>query len=119
MKKLLIILLLLSACGDSVTEIPPETYFPPISHRVVPRPVNLQNINSYVVTPNNYDEFVRRFTAENGELIFVAMSTKDFQNMSYNLNELRRYISQQKAVIVYYEKSISDLQKINTYPTNK
>ena len=44
------------------------------------------------------------------------MSTQDYENMASNIADLRRYIQQQQAVIVYYQKSIEELQKLNTYP---
>jgi hypothetical protein len=85
----------------------------------MPRPVVMRNVDFYVVTPATYDEFVTRYTNENGELVYIAMSTADYENMAFNIAELRRYIEQQKAVIVYYQRSIDELQKLNTYPTEE
>ncbi len=79
----------------------------------------MRNVDFYVVTPATYDEFVTRYTNENGELVYIAMSTADYENMAFNIAELRRYIEQQKAVIVYYQRSIDELQKLNTYPTEE
>ena len=116
MKKLLIaVLLFLTACS-APEKTPPQNYFPPINAAAMPRPTNLREVKTYIVTEANYEEFVKNFTTDR-EFVFVIISTADFQNMTYNLAELRRYINQQKAVIVYYQKSINDLQKLNTYPT--
>lgn len=38
----------------------------------------------------------------------VSMSIKDYENLSLNLAELHRYIKAQRAVIDYYETSISE-----------
>ena len=47
-----------------------------------------------------YEEFVKEFTEENGELAFVALSMKDYENLALNVAELRRYINQQKNIII-------------------
>ncbi len=122
MNKLLFALgiVLLAACApEPETPTRPASYFPPINHIGMPRPVVMRNVDFYVVTPATYDEFVTRYTNENGELVYIAMSTADYENMAFNIAELRRYIEQQKAVIVYYQRSIDELQKLNTYPTEE
>jgi hypothetical protein len=35
------------------------------------------------------------------------MTVKGYENLSINLQELRRYILQQKQIILYYEKSVT------------
>ena len=34
----------------------------------------------------------------------------DYENMSLNLAELKRYIDQQKTIIIYYEQSITGVK---------
>ena len=69
-----------------------------------PKPVELNDVRVYVVNEEIYDEFVKEFTEENGELAFVALSMKDYENLALNVAELRRYINQQKNIIIYYEE---------------
>ena len=38
----------------------------------------------------------------NGDVVFVAMSIGDYELMSYNMQELRRYIREVQEVVVYY-----------------
>ena len=38
----------------------------------------------------------------NGEVVFFAISTEDYELMSYNMQELRRYIREVQEVVVYY-----------------
>ena len=38
----------------------------------------------------------------NGDVVFVAMSIIDYELMSYNMQELRRYIREVQEVVVYY-----------------
>ena len=37
-----------------------------------------------------------------GDVVFVAMSVSDYELMSYNMQELRRYIREVQEVVVYY-----------------
>jgi len=39
-------------------------------------------------------------------LAFVALSVKDYENLALNVSELRRFINQQKEIIVYYEEAM-------------
>ena len=74
----------------------------------------MADVEFFVVTAENYDEFESRFTDENGQLVFVAMSVRGYEAMSLNMAELRRYILQQKEVIIYYEKSLEKNTKKDT-----
>ena len=71
-----------------------------------PKGAQINDIKIYVVTAENYDEFVAKFSAKNGELAYIAISIKDYENLSLNFAELRRYIEQQKQIIVYYEEAV-------------
>ena len=48
----------------------------------------------------------RKNLKKNGGDSYVAISIKDYENLSDNFAELKRYIEQQKAIIVYYEKAV-------------
>ena len=52
------------------------------------------------------DEFLAEFAATHGEVAFVALSMKDYENLALNISELRRYINQQTQIIVYYEEAV-------------
>ncbi len=72
-----------------------------------PKPLRLTDTRVFVVTKDNYDEFVNEFTEIYGELAYVAISMKDYENLALNIAEMRRYLNQQKQIIVYYEKAVS------------
>ena len=38
----------------------------------------------------------------NGDIVFFAISTEDYELMAYNMQELRRYIREVQEVVVYY-----------------
>lgn len=103
-------LLLLTSCGPGDPEVITETRYIaqniPIQQR--PRSVDLNEVDFYVVTEENLEEFIERFTAENGELVFVATSIRGYENIALNVAELRRYIEQQQQIIIYYENSVTE-----------
>jgi len=57
-----------------------------------------------VVTPSNYEEQLARIEKQEGELVFLAMTIPDYEVMSYNMQEIKRYITELKDVVVYYRK---------------
>jgi len=38
------------------------------------------------------------------------LSVPDYENLSLNIGELKRYIEQQKTIIIYYEQSITGVK---------
>jgi len=80
-----------------------KTTVPIVAH---PKAVQLNDVKIYVVSKENYDEFVKDFEAKNGADAYIAISIKDYENLSLNFAELRRYIEQQKQIIVYYENAV-------------
>jgi len=71
-----------------------------------PKPVQLNDVKIYVVNEANFDDFIKRFKEENGQVAYVALSMRDYENLALNVAELRRYINQQTQVIVYYEEAV-------------
>lgn len=82
----------------------------PIQER--PKGLSLnKDISWLVITPNNIGTFEMKLEKEQGEeWVFYAISVKDYEKMSLNVAELRRYIIQQLSLIEYYENSIRDNQ---------
>jgi hypothetical protein len=65
-------------------------------------------LEKITVNKDILEEFTKEFIEENGELAFVALSIKDYENLALNVAELRRYINQQKQIIIYYEKAVTE-----------
>ena len=76
-----------------------------------PRPVKMNDIYFYVVTEQNFEEFKKRFTKENGDLVGYVLSVRDYETLALNMAELKRYLIQQKEIIVYYEKAVAPKPK--------
>ena len=82
-----------------------EKTIPTVQH---PKPVQMNKVKIYVVSPEeNYEKFLTEYSAKNGADSYIAISVKDYENLSKNFAELRRYIEQQKQIIVYYEKAVA------------
>ena len=76
-----------------------------------PRPVDLNDIYFYVVTEQNFEEFKNRFVKENGDLVGYVLSVRDYETLALNMAEIKRYIQQQKQIIIYYEKAVTPKPK--------
>jgi len=108
-KKILLIgsLTLLSACASQEKiVVQTEIIKADIPTQARPKPVSLSNIKFYVVTKENLNDFLKVFEKENNDIVFYSISVKDYEKMSLNIAELRRYIIQQDKIIVYYEKAV-------------
>ena len=52
-----------------------------------------------------FDRFVADIKKKHGgDLVFVAMSVADYELMSYNTQEIKRYITQLGDVVIYYKE---------------
>jgi hypothetical protein len=76
-----------------------------------PKPIDTVDTRVYVVTKDNYDAFVKEFTEEHGELAYVVLSMRDYENLALNIADLRRYLEQQTEIIVYYEEAVKPTPK--------
>ena len=76
-----------------------------------PKPLQFNDSYWHVVTEANFDEFIEKFKKEHGEAwVFYALSVRSYESMALNLAELKRYIEQQKQIIIYYEEAIKPKQ---------
>ena len=82
----------------------------PLQNR--PRQLQLNDIHWYVVTEENFAEFKKKFQEENGDpLVAYVISVKDYETLAIDMAEIKRYIDQQKQIIIYYEKALSPKAK--------
>ena len=109
--KNLAILLTISMMGSSCSLIPTkqiEVTAKPMERTIVqpimPREIDLKEPMWIVVTPSNWEEQLAKIEEQEGELVFLAMTIPDYEVMAYNMQELKRYITELKDVVVYYRK---------------
>ena len=112
---LLLLSLLISSCSSwpKLTQIEVQTVEVerniPIQNR--PRQLDMNDIHFYVVTEENFEEFKKRFVKENGDLVGYVLSVRDYETLAINMAEIKRYIEQQKEIIIYYEEAVKPRDK--------
>ena len=82
-------------------EVRTEIYHPPL-----PQEVRLEDIRWIILTNDNIDEQIAE--AEKllgGDFVVFAMIPTDYENFAWNIQELRRFIRQQKEIILYYREA--------------
>ena len=81
-----------------------EIYQPPL-----PKAIDLQDVEFFVVTEKNFEEQVAKLEKlQSGVYVLFGLTPQDYEKMAYNLQELRRYIRQQKEIIIYYREATQE-----------
>jgi len=101
------ILIAVSSCSLLPTN-PIQVTSKPIERTIVqpimPREINLKQPQWIAITPDNLEEQLARIEKQEGEVVFLAMTIPDYEVMAYNMQEIKRYITELKDVVVYYRK---------------
>ena len=113
---LLTVLVVVSACSrlspvKEVVTVPtvvetPEIDAPTI--RIVPRPdpIKMRNADIVVVTEANLQEVIERIKTEQGDFVLYAMTAQSFEALALSFEQIKKYIEEQNAVILYYEEAV-------------
>jgi len=72
-----------------------------------PQGVDLADVEFRVVNQDNLEEFLEDIRVGD-KYVFVAITVRDYEKLSLNVAELRRYIAQQQELIVYYERAVTE-----------
>lgn len=80
----------------------------PIAQPTLPRELDLKEPKFYVVSDKNLDDFLVEIEKRAGGIVFVAITVDDYELMSYNMQEIKRYVQQMKSVVVYYYDIVED-----------
>ena len=122
LRHLLILTLLISttACSTLQRVQKLEVFSTPVERAPIPMqpppaPVKLRSVEWYVVTEDTYDDFKEKLVNRQGLPVWYSITVNDYENLSINLEELRRYIIEQQQLLKYYEKAITeDSEEKNT-----
>ena len=77
-----------------------------------PRPLRLGKVTWKVVTSQNIDELVKQYEEKNGpDWVFYVMEVESFERLALNMEDIKRYIQQQKQIIIYYEEAVKPKEK--------
>ena len=103
------LMLPLAACSSMPQQI--QVTAKPVDISIIqpvdPQPVDMLRVASRVLTASNVEEFIKQAKIDQGtdNPVFVALSTRDYEALSLNIQELKRYIVQQQRIIAYYKKA--------------
>jgi len=82
-------------------EVKIDIYQPPL-----PQEIELESVKFFIINKNNYDQKVKEVEQLlGGDFAVFALMPTGYEAMAYNLQELRRFIRQQKEIILYYRKA--------------
>jgi len=106
-------MILMMACSCSLLptkqiEVTAKPMDRTIVQPVMPREIDLKEVRWLTITPENFEEQFAIIKDQEGELVFLAMTVPDYETMAYNMQEIKRYITELKDVVVYYRKVTID-----------
>jgi hypothetical protein len=106
-----IIVLTLGGCASTKIEaLPVEVTAAPVSFQNA-QPIVTQPINWQVYTKENISDLINRMKVPGAGPVFV-LSENGYKSFIYDLSELKRYISEQKAVLFYMKKTLDQRSRL-------
>jgi len=104
-KYLLSLCLLLTITGCSAERIiqTPVINNRPVPIFVEPQPIDQMPVEWTVITENNIQNKLDESKKNETSFVYVALTPEGYTNLSINVAEMRRYISQLKAMISAYK----------------
>jgi len=120
---LLTVLLLVFLTGCSSNPLVRIVEKPIYVNRAAPilpivQPIEQQPIHWIIITEDNLDDVLKKMETENKRVVFFAMTPEDYEILTMNAAEVRRYIQQQNAVLSAY-KEYADMPPIPTQEQEK
>ena len=104
------IILLTSCSGIDQLEI----FSKPVKTTIIapadPKPLLLDGLHFDVVNKDNLEEFLGEIKKQqdNEEYVFYAITPKTYELLALNMQEIKRFILQQKEIILFYKKATSN-----------
>ena len=66
----------------------------------------MRNADIIVVTNQNLEEVIQRVKAEQGDFVLYAMTAQSFEALAVSFEQIKKFIEEQNAVILYYEEAV-------------
>jgi hypothetical protein len=101
---------ILSSCAREIPDSNPDVVI--TKYVEVPRPapivppvdqLKLKGLKWVVITPSNIDAKFEEI--KNGEIVFFALTSEGYEDLSINLSNIRAIIEQHQEIIAVYENS--------------
>lgn len=82
-------------------QVPLAIYQPPS-----PAPIKLNDVSWIVVTRENLNQKIQEIEKITGNgFVIMAITPRDYENLAVNIQELKRYVREQRAIILYYREA--------------
>ena len=100
-------LIFISGC-DTVKRL--DVFSKPVETKIIapsdPKPLLLDNLHFDVVNKDNLEEYLAETQKQQNteEYVFYAITPKTYELLALNMQEIKRYITELKDVVVYYRK---------------
>ena len=121
----LLILTLISGCqfmprlewGPEPVIVPPEPQIVTVTEKVplrifqppLPQEIDLLSVNFFVITEENIEEKSKEIEKMlDGQFVVFALTPDGYEKMAENFQEVRRYVRQQKELIIYYREATTE-----------
>ena len=108
-KCLVISTLLLSSCSwkpEKEVVTVEKVITPTIAIAQKTKPIKMLDVKVTVITEKNLPEVIKKVKAGMGEFVIYGLDPQSFKNLALNFEQIKRYIEQQKEVIIYYEEAV-------------
>ena len=122
---IVLVMLLLQGCsilprlewGPEEVIVPPEPQIVTVTEKVplriyqppLPQEIDLLNVNFFVITEENYNEKKEEIEKIlGGNFVVFALTPDGYEKMAENFQEVRRYVRQQKELILYYREATTE-----------
>jgi hypothetical protein len=66
----------------------------------------MRNADIVVVTEANLEQVIARVKQEQGDFVLYAMTAQSFESLALSFEQIKKFIEEQNAVIVYYENAV-------------
>lgn len=118
MNKLIIclmgLILLLSSCSwkpEKEIVTVEKVITPTIAVAQKVKSINMLDVDVVVITEKNLPEVIKKVKAGMGEFVIYGLNPQSFKNLAINFEQIKRYIEQQREIILYYEKAVKPSQE--------
>lgn len=100
---LLILLCSLFGCSSSPDRVVPAPERAKLE-LTEPSPIHTKNVNWLVITEDNYKDVFQDLKDRKYDVVLIGLTDNDYENLSLNMSELKRYIIEQQFIISAYKQ---------------
>lgn len=105
--------LLLAGCSnvpDAVVVDARPTTRPPLVIQPVD-PIVARKVEWFIVTPENVETIFEQLRTEGKDIVLFAITDDGYKNLSLNIADIQKLVSQQKSIILAYERYYKNEEK--------